>query len=59
VSYNSRFLRWKLSKFECKRLCLNSIHKVFLLYLILQYNKGSFCTGNGKLVPRQTPGRRA
>jgi hypothetical protein len=42
-----------ISKFVCKRLCLNSIHKVFLLYRILKYNKGTFCTGKGKFVPRQ------
>ena len=29
-------------KFECKELCLNSIHKVFLLYVILQHNKCTF-----------------
>jgi hypothetical protein len=30
ASWNLRFPNWKLSKFECKKLCLNSIHKVFL-----------------------------
>ena len=42
----------KLSKCDCKRLCLNLIHKVFLLYMILQYNKGTFWTGKSKFVPR-------
>ena len=31
----------------------NYIHKVFLLYMILQCNKGTFCTGTGTFVPCQ------
>jgi hypothetical protein len=31
---------------------VNSIHRVFLLCLILQYNKGTSCIGQGKFVPR-------
>jgi hypothetical protein len=45
-----KFPNWKLPKLEWKRL---SIHKVFLLCMILQCNKGTFCTGTGKFVPRQ------
>ena len=50
---DSRFPNSKLSKFDCKRPCLNSIHKVFLSYMISHHNKGTFCTGIDKFVPRQ------